>query len=182
MPRRPETWYIASVDCRCGTRRIARLNCIKSNKRVRCKCRKNVKFQLLGTVRAETREEALKAEIVKKPNRRWRRSTEEQRKLAGFGLDWLESQRLEIILIPAPEPKHHDHKIRVVAERNPPWYSRMAQARGMDGGRRSSKRYGPLRQYVRRALLRLINGWYDPVGLEDEILKELKEDVEMEWL
>jgi hypothetical protein len=180
MPRRPETWYIASVDCKCGTRRIARLNNIRKSKHVRCKCKKHIKFSLLGTVRADNEEEALKAEIVKKPNRRWHRSTEGQRKIAEMGLEWLESERLQIILIPAPEPKHHGHMIRVVAERNPAWYSRIAHAHGILDKKKSC---GPIRQQVRRALLRMINGWYDPIGLEDEILEELTIDLkEMEWL
>jgi hypothetical protein len=64
--------------------------------------------------------------------------------------------------------------IRVVEALNPVWYSRMAQARGFDQVGRK-KRYGPLRQYVIKACKRIISGWKDPVGLEDEILEEYEQ-------
>src|SRR3989344_5340758 len=35
----------------------------------------------------------------------------------------LETNRLRIILIPAPNPQHYNHKIRAVDTRNPEWYS-----------------------------------------------------------
>lgn len=103
----------------------------------------------------------------------WKKSTKEQKKLAKIGLEWLDSQRLEVILIPAPEPKHHDHKIRVAIDSNPPWYSRMAQSRASSGS---------LRQRVRRALKRVLSGWCDPQGLEDEIFEELKSDIDSEFI
>lgn len=33
--------------------------------------------------------------------------------------------KLRVILIPAPEPQHYDHKIRVVEIANPQWYSKL---------------------------------------------------------
>ena len=35
----------------------------------------------------------------------------------------LKNQHLKVVLAPAPNPKHADHKIRVVNEENPYWYS-----------------------------------------------------------
>lgn len=37
--------------------------------------------------------------------------------------DELQSHRLRIVLVPAPEKNFSSHKIRVVEERNPDWYS-----------------------------------------------------------
>ncbi len=37
----------------------------------------------------------------------------------------LEENQLQIGLIPAPEPKHYTHMIRVVLQRNPSWYSEL---------------------------------------------------------
>src|SRR3989338_7794172 len=34
----------------------------------------------------------------------------------------LEENRLEVVLIPAPDPQHHGHKIRAVQNSNPSWY------------------------------------------------------------
>lgn len=115
----------------------------------------------------------------RKPYSRWRRSTAEQQEIAKVGYDWLKNQRLDVVLIPAPEPTHHDHKIRSVVEHNPPWYSRMAKARGMD---KHMHRGGSLRFRTLRALQRLIDGWFHPCGLEEEILDELGKDLaEQGW-
>jgi hypothetical protein len=42
-----------------------------------------------------------------------------------FLLGELESNRLEVILVPAPDPKHTGHMIRAVENRNPGWYSNL---------------------------------------------------------
>jgi hypothetical protein len=34
----------------------------------------------------------------------------------------LQSERLDVVLVPAPSPRHSMHKVRVVAGRNPSWY------------------------------------------------------------
>ncbi len=44
------------------------------------------------------------------------------REEAGFLLHDLEENRLEVVLIPAPEPMHRGHKIRAVQNSNPDWY------------------------------------------------------------
>lgn len=111
-----------------------------------------------------------------KLHRRCLHSTTEQQELAMLGYDSLLTHRIEVVLIPAPQPKHRGHKIRVAVSHNPPWYSRLAQARGM------SKRMhqgGTLRKRTLKALQRMIDGWFDPRGLEAEILQELKTDLEL---
>ena len=35
----------------------------------------------------------------------------------------LEKNKLSVVLVPAPDPRHHSHKIRVAASHNPTWYS-----------------------------------------------------------
>lgn len=42
---------------------------------------------------------------------------------AGYLHHELETNRLRIILIPAPDPQHYNHEIRAVDTRNPKWYS-----------------------------------------------------------
>lgn len=37
-------------------------------------------------------------------------------------IEELRSMKLEVTLIPAPSPKHPDHKIRAVVNQNPGWY------------------------------------------------------------
>ena len=42
----------------------------------------------------------------------------------------LENYRLEIALIPAPEPKYLNHMIRVAINSNPTWYQELYASRG----------------------------------------------------
>jgi len=100
---------------------------------------------------------------------RCKRSNANDRRVAREGLEWLQSTCLRVSLIPAPEPRHRGHMIRVVVDQNPPWYSRMCAARNFTG---------PGRRYVFRALRRVIRGWYDPRGLEDELMQEITSDLE----
>ncbi len=114
--------------------------------------------------------------MVDKPHRRWGPSDTKQRELAEDGLKWLETHRLEVELAPATDPRHTDHKIRVVTNQNPRWYRRMAKRRGFNN-RSKKKKYGPLRQYVVRALKRVVSGWIDPIGVELEALEEIERDI-----
>ena len=41
---------------------------------------------------------------------------------AAFMLKDLEQNRLEVVLIPAPDPRFQDHQIRAVEGMNPDWY------------------------------------------------------------
>ena len=111
-----------------------------------------------------------------KPHRRWSPATPDQQELAATGLKWLEDCKLEVVLVPAPDPKHVDHKIRMVNNQNPCWYQRMAGRRGFDK-RGKKKRYGSLRVYVVRALKRVVSGWVDPIGVELEALEEIERDL-----
>lgn len=49
--------------------------------------------------------------------------TEEQAGLAETLLKELETQKLRIGTVPAPDQRHSNHKIRAVFETNPVWYS-----------------------------------------------------------
>src|SRR3989344_432562 len=42
-------------------------------------------------------------------------------------IDDLQSNNLEVILIPTPDPKHSTHKIRQVVNKNPGWYCELFQ-------------------------------------------------------
>ena len=42
---------------------------------------------------------------------------------ADFLYDELDKKRLEVVLIPAPDPQHAGHKIRLAVNHNPKWYS-----------------------------------------------------------
>jgi hypothetical protein len=45
-------------------------------------------------------------------------------------LSELQTQTLEVALVPAPEPKHEGHMIRAAISKNPQWYGRLyAQTR-----------------------------------------------------
>ncbi len=44
---------------------------------------------------------------------------------AEFLLNELKQNRLEVVLIPAPEPRFEGHKIRIVNSSNPTWYSEL---------------------------------------------------------
>ena len=41
----------------------------------------------------------------------------------------LAEQRLEVVLIPAPTPRHPLHQVRVATTRNPEWYRRLCEVR-----------------------------------------------------
>lgn len=40
----------------------------------------------------------------------------------------LESNRLEVALVPAPRPRHECHAVRVAVSKNPAWYRRLCAA------------------------------------------------------
>lgn len=41
----------------------------------------------------------------------------------------LKQEKLEVKLIPAPEPRHVDHKIHIVVNQNPEWYRTLYQSK-----------------------------------------------------
>ncbi len=93
-------------------------------------------------------------------------ATEDEQRLARWGLWLMENYQLEVVLVPAPVPMFRGHKVRQVVTENPPFYKRMAAYRD----------FVIDRQGVVRALNRIISGGKDPHGLEEEILEELQTD------
>ena len=88
--------------------------------------------------------------------------TPEIKERAGMMLNELTGSRFEVVLIPAPEPKHSGHKIRAKQEGNPAWYScfvaQYTNCRGI--GRKKMKRP---RTYIKKewivgALKNIIKG------------------------
>ncbi|WP_269526509.1 hypothetical protein [Coraliomargarita parva] len=73
-----------------------------------------------------------------------------------FLLNELESQQLQVCLAPATEPKHEGHQVRVVMERNPPWYRRLCES--FPSSRAGRIRTRVKRQHILRLLDRLAAG------------------------
>jgi hypothetical protein len=84
------------------------------------------------------------------------------RKRAAEMLDELESNSFEVVLIPAPDPKHSDHQIRVLQSGNPAWYSRLCSEnvsiRGIGHKRQKRPRTFIKRSWVIRALKKIVAG------------------------
>ena len=72
--------------------------------------------------------------------------------LAAYLLADLESNRLEVALVPAPSPRHECHAIRVAVSRNPAWYRRLCAA--FPSSRRRDRSLPDTR--IRRASIRSI--------------------------
>lgn len=74
----------------------------------------------------------------------------------------LENSFFEVVLIPAPDPQHSEHKVRAVRYANPLWYSKLCRTycsiRGR--GRKRMKRERTIinRTNTSRALQRMIDG------------------------
>lgn len=116
----------------------------------------------------------------RKPSRRCRPSTPTERLIADCGLVELAEKQLCISLVAAPEPRHSGHKIRVINSVNPEWYSRMASPH-FEGSKWHGT--GSLRKQVTRALERVLNGWFDPIGHEVEALPEIEDDmIDQGWV
>ena len=112
----------------------------------------------------------------------------------------LEENKLSIGLIPAPEPKHSSHMIRVVLQNNPYWYrnlyddywhfrrdrsikalKRLAEGNDKEySGRKGAvKSYFKYDKIYREFILdRLVNGYFEEDGMEippsKKIIKALK--------
>lgn len=107
------------------------------------------------------------------PGTQSRRATETEVRSARRALRELENERLQIILVPAPDPHFSGHCIRVIASTNPRWY------RGFVAGRWDRRGCQVKRRRVERALrrvaddafvrgngyevriLKLLDGWWD---------------------
>ena len=103
------------------------------------------------------------------------------KEVAGTLLAEMDEFRLEVILVPASEPRHSGHRIRAAVNRNPAWYSNMyhshrwvRRGRTEDALRRIAKgkavgsRFEDL--VMEEIDLRLGNDHYDEHG--NEILAE----------
>ena len=67
---------------------------------------------------------------------------------AEYLLNDLKQRKLEVILVPAPEPKHTGHEIRAVANQNPGWYQELYGAYSFEATY-ISKKTGRKRRYLR---------------------------------
>ena len=94
--------------------------------------------------------------------------------LAEWGLRLLKDNRLEVVLLPAPDKRHVGHKVRAAVNSNPAFYSRMCSRRTSLGRRDKVKTDGKLKPRLVRALKRIIEDRRHPQGMEDEVLEELR--------
>jgi hypothetical protein len=85
----------------------------------------------------------------------------------------------EVLLTPAPQPKHRNHKVYTMVGQNIDWYRGLAAHYGIGErvgkGRKNHKKYPPLRKQVITALERIIEGWIDPVARDLWLLQEIEE-------
>ncbi len=87
---------------------------------------------------------------------------------AEFMARQLEGQRLRVVLVVAPEPRHSGHKIRVVESRNPAWYRQLCAdylTRRTRARQRGDKYVDTAikRRHVLRALYEISRGGVDGV-------------------
>jgi len=82
----------------------------------------------------------------------------------------LESQPMRVVLVPAPDPRHSGHKIRVVESRPPKWYLDIAARWGY--WRRGQGRFE--RRKLMRAINRIREGVYYGGPYEEAILETVK--------
>lgn len=84
-----------------------------------------------------------------------------EREAAAEMLAELEQRRLEVILVPAPDPRHHGHAIRTAVMTNPRWYRRLCRQYPTQRSR-PRRRQKPdtaiKRSHVARALAELSKG------------------------
>lgn len=100
----------------------------------------------------------------------WSRfSTEEEKALARWALETLETQHNRIGLVPAPDPHHTSHMIRVQAESNPEWYREYASSYW-----RGNRQLNLKRSRVEKALQRVVKGKVRGNGYEVDLLGHLK--------
>jgi hypothetical protein len=112
----------------------------------------------------------------------------------------LEDNKLQIGLVPAPEPKHSSHMIRVVLQSNPFWYSNLYQdywnfrrdrslkalkrlAEGKDmpysGEKGAVQCYFRYDKIYREFILdRLVNGYFEEDGMEIPPSKKIRKALE----
>jgi hypothetical protein len=78
----------------------------------------------------------------------------------------LQEYRLEVVLTPAPDPRHHGHMVRAAVNQNPQWYSDLFDREG----------------YVRRKTVEMVlerlgrTGVFTGKGRYEELLRPLIEE------
>lgn len=96
-----------------------------------------------------------------------------------FMYDELEANRLNVVLIPAPEQAHIGHKIRVAEGQNPPWYKEFCAAYPSTVGRNSTiiRRHNVLVMLKKLFTNGCVVGKYsdDLIEIADNYLETLKE-------
>jgi len=101
-------------------------------------------------------------------SRTWTRyATPRERELAGRMLFDMEMNRLQVVLVPAPDPHHAGHRVRHVTCQNPEWYSAFSALRD----------HQVHRGRVEKALRRICSGRVRGNGYEVELLRI----AEREW-
>ncbi len=86
--------------------------------------------------------------------------TESERETAQWMADQLRHERLDVVLAPAPDSRHHGHAVRVVQGRNPEWYRDLCQSRTSKRKRARSRLHDTAiqRRCVLPALKRIARG------------------------
>jgi hypothetical protein len=85
--------------------------------------------------------------------------------LAGRAIEELSGQRNRIELVPAPDPRFHSHKVRVIVSRNPGWYIEFGKKYW-----RGPRQFDLKRSRIERALERVLKGRVRGNGYERELL------------
>lgn len=91
-------------------------------------------------------------------------------RIANYLLDELARGSHEVVLIPAPDPQHSGHKIRMIQSHNARWYREFADqfqsCRGKGAKRMKRPRTFIKRLYMEAALIRMTEGDFSGVYVE----------------
>jgi len=86
----------------------------------------------------------------------------DERQLAEEMLFELENSHFEVVLVPAPEPRHSMHQVRALQSANPAWYSRFTaqyvNCRGIGKKRMTRPRTYIVKRLTIAALKRMLDG------------------------
>lgn len=115
------------------------------------------------------------AEITELPNR--------LREVVQIMLDDLLHQYPEVIVVPAPQPRHCGHGVRVVTERNPEWWSDFTAC--YPKNRKVPRKNGkPDTRIVRKRIVQVLSlwlerGWTSSIYAEHllEVAEQLQEEI-----
>lgn len=85
--------------------------------------------------------------------------TPEQREGLALMLEDLDQAWLETILVPAPEPQHHGHMVRVTISHNADWYSRFCDNH-QKARTKPRPSYKSDTKIVRSSLIKVLARWF----------------------